>query len=208
MRKIQFILFLLISSSALLAQTGQVSNDTVVLRVGNFSLTKAEYEKLILGFDRASGATTTGASNQSARSGRDVARLLALVSEAQRRKIDQDERMQALLRVRGYTLLANALLPELEKEIKKDERGTRALWASPNNSYIQVEARQILIRYQGVKAEKPGAKGFRLARRQPHEQEAVYLRQWVDLAGDGGAGEDGPGVLSAHGVGEDVTAAA
>ena len=154
------ILFILFSFHLIPAQAEQISNETVVLRVGNFTLTKADYEKLIPGFDRISGATTSGSFNQSAQTGREAARLLALVSEAQRRKMDQDEKMQALIRVRGYTLLANALLLELERDVKKDEAGTKTLWASEKNPYVQVEVRQILIRHQGVKADKPGAKGM------------------------------------------------
>ena len=160
MKLIRPILFFVIASHSIPAHAEQVSNDTIVLRVGNFSLTKAEYEKLIPGFDRISGAATSGSSNQSLQTGRDAARLLALVSEAQRRKMDQDEKMQALIRVRAYTLLANALLLELEKDVKKDEAGTQALWASGKNPYVQVEVRQILIRHQGVKVDKPGAKGM------------------------------------------------
>lgn len=136
-----------------------VASDTVVLRSGDFSLTKDEYEKLVIGFDRASGSPTTGPSPQSMITGAEVARLLAMVSEAQRRKVDQDPKVAALVRVRGYSLLSNALLANLQAEIKKDEAGTRALWESEKNNYFEIKARQILIRYQGVTTDKPGAKG-------------------------------------------------
>jgi hypothetical protein len=139
------------------AASQAVADDAIVLRAGEFTLTKAEYERLLPGFDRASGAITTGASSQSKQSGLDVARLLALVSEAQRRKIDQDPKMQALIRVRGYVLLANALLVTLTDDAKKDDPGTRALWSSEQNNYVEVRARQILFRHQGVKTDKPGA---------------------------------------------------
>lgn len=159
MPKLAFFTILFSTTFQVFAQT-VVPDDTIVLRSGNFALTKAEYEKLILGFGRASGATTSGASNQSVQSGQDVARLLALVSEAQRRDMDKTQEMQSIIRVRGYTLLANALLPELEKQIKLDEAGTRALWVSEKHNFMQVQARHILIRHQGVKVEKPGLKGI------------------------------------------------
>jgi parvulin-like peptidyl-prolyl isomerase len=127
-----------------------VPEDAVVLRSGDFTLSKADYEKLVLGFERSTGAPTTGANVQSAQSGQEVARLLALVSEAQRRKLDQTPQMQALLRVRGYVLLSNALLKSLTDEVKADEAGTRALWASEKNNYVDVQARQILLRFKGV----------------------------------------------------------
>jgi parvulin-like peptidyl-prolyl isomerase len=135
------------------AGAAAVADDTVVLRSGDFTLSKADYEKLLLGFERSAGAPTTGATAQSAQSGQEVARLLALVSEAQRRKIDQTPQMQALMRVRGYVLLSNALLKSLTDEVKLDEAGTRALWASEKNNYLDVQARQILIRFQGVATE-------------------------------------------------------
>ncbi len=183
MNLIQPILFVIFASLVIPAEAEQVPNDTVVLRVGNFALTKAEYEKLIQGFDRISGATTSGASNQSVQTGRDAARLLALVSEAQRRKMDQDEKMQALIRVRGYTLMANALLLELGKDAKKDEAATRALWASGKNPYLQVETRQILIRYQGVKTDKPGPKGVNRTEAQAKAILSV-LREKLSKGGD------------------------
>jgi parvulin-like peptidyl-prolyl isomerase len=136
-----------------------VSDDTVVVQAGDVSLTKAEYERLVIGFDRASGATTTGAGNQAAQSGKDVARLLALVSAAKSRGIDRDPVTAAQIKVRGYVLLANTLLVNLREGMTKDEAGTRALWASDENTFVQIHARQILIRYKDAKDVKPGAKG-------------------------------------------------
>jgi parvulin-like peptidyl-prolyl isomerase len=126
-------------------------DDTIVLRAGTFALTKAEYEKLIAGFDRNTGAQATGPSMTSEQSGRDVARLLALVAEAKRRQIDQDPTVQAQLQVRGYVILANTLLIKLVQDTKNDEAGTRALWESEKHQYVEVRARQILVRYKGVK---------------------------------------------------------
>ena len=146
-------------SQAVVPALAAVANDTVVLRSGDFTLNKLEYEKLVLGFDRAAGAVMSGANPQSAQSGQEVARLLALVSAAQARKIDQTPEMQSLLRVRGYVLLSNALLKALTDEVKGDEAGTRALWASEKNNYVNVVARQILFRYQGVSVDAPHSAG-------------------------------------------------
>jgi parvulin-like peptidyl-prolyl isomerase len=136
-----------------------VTDDTVVLRSGDFSLSKTEYEKLVLGFDRAAGAVTSGTDAQAAPSGQEVARLLALVSEAQRRKLDQTPAMQALLKVRSYVILSGALQRSLTDEVKKDEAGTRALWESEKSNYFDVVARHILIRYEGVATESANAAG-------------------------------------------------
>ena len=123
-------------------------------------MTRADYEKLVLGFDRASGALATGVSPSSEKSGRDVARLLALVSAAEDRKIDQDPVMQSTIRVRGYVLLANSLLVHLKEEIGKDEQGTRTFWQSEQHNYVQVNAGHILIRFKGVKSDKLDAAGL------------------------------------------------
>lgn len=141
------------------AQTsGPTLADPIVLRAGSFQLTKSEYEKLAPGFERASGAVTTGTGPRSLQSGTDVARLLALVSEAQKRGLDKDPTMQALLRVRTYTLLANSLLPALTAEVRKDVAGTRALWETEKEKYFDLRARQILVRYKGAATETPSAK--------------------------------------------------
>jgi peptidyl-prolyl cis-trans isomerase C len=151
-----------------------VSDDAIVLRVGDFALTKAEYEKLVIGFDRGSGAITTGGTRQSAQSGLDVARLLALVSAAKARKIEQDPVVQAQIRVRGYVLLANNLLVRLREDMVQDEAGTRALWASEKHSYIEIRARHILVRFQGLTA-KAGVKEAARTEAQAKELAASLL---------------------------------
>ena len=174
----------------------------VVVRVGDIALTKAEYEKLVPGFDRAAGAVTTGASTQSLQSGQEVARMLALVSEAQRRKIDQDPKMQAVIRVRTYVLLANALLVSLKEDMQKDEAGTRALWASEKNNYIDVRARQILIRYQGVKADKTAPKGITRTEAQAKAAAAAAyakLKAGADFSALAKASSDDEGTLGRGG---------
>ena len=59
----------LIAATACHAQSTPVTDDTVVLRSGDFTLTKADYERLVIGFDRHSGAPITGASPRSSKSG-------------------------------------------------------------------------------------------------------------------------------------------
>ena len=135
-----------------------VGGGNVVLRAGTIALTKAEYESLVPGFARASGAPLTGADNQSMRSGQEVARVLALAEEAKRRGIDQDPEVAALMRVRSYVLLTNALFAKLTAEAKSDEAGTRALWESRQSEFVELTARQILIRHQGVAMDKPAVK--------------------------------------------------
>ena len=135
-----------------------VAADAVVMKVAGLSLTKAEYEKLVIGFERAAGAPTTGPGPQSEQSAKEVARLLAMVEEAKARKLDQDPKIAALMRVRGYTILANALLADFVAEARKDEAGTRAMWASEKSQYVDVQVRQILVKHQGAKTDKPEAK--------------------------------------------------
>ena len=136
-----------------------LGDEAVVLRAGNVALTKAEYEKLVLGFARASGAPLTGADSQSMKSGQEVARLLTLVEEAKRLGVDQDPEVAALIRVRGFVLLTNALFARLTAEAKKDEAGTRAVWEQRQGEFVELTARQILIRHKGVAADKSGARG-------------------------------------------------
>lgn len=135
-----------------------VGGGGVVLRAGTIALTKAEYESLVLGFARASGAPLTGADNQSMKSGQEVARVLALAEEAKRRGIDQDPEVAALMRVRSYVLLTNALFAKLTAEAKSDEAGTRALWESRQGEFVELTARQILIRHKGAATDKPNVK--------------------------------------------------
>ena len=135
-----------------------VGGGGVVLRAGTIALTKAEYEALVPGFARASGAPLTGADNQSMRSGQEVARVLALAEEAKRRGIDQDPEVAALMRVRSYVLLTNALFAKLTAEAKGDEAGTRALWESRQGEFVELTVRQILIRHKGVAMDKPAVK--------------------------------------------------
>lgn len=143
------------------APPASVQEGDTVLRAGHFSLSKSEYEALVPGFDRTSGAPATGASPQTKRSGQDVARVLRLADEAQRRQLDKRPDIAALIRVRGYVMLTNALFEALVAEARKDEAGTRELWQAEQAQYQEVTVRQILVRFQGAKTEagdKPAAR--------------------------------------------------
>ena len=178
------VLSFVVCAAAQTATPPPVADEAVVLQAGDFAITKAEYEKLIIGFDRASGAVAMGATPQTVQSAQDVARLLALVSAAKARKIDQDPVVAAEIRVRGYVLLANTLLVKLREEMKRDEAGTRALWASEKHNYVEIRARHILVRYQGVSA-KPGAKGLNRTEAQAKERAALLgqkLKEGADFA--------------------------
>ena len=49
------------------------------------------------------------------------------------------------------------LMAALTAEARKDEAGTRALWETEKNNYLDVRARQILISFKGAQTE-PGGK--------------------------------------------------
>src|SRR5260370_928975 len=145
---------LVLISLAITAAAGQapappqsVSEAASGLRGGVFPPTKAKKKKRVIGSARGWGAIPPGGTRQSAQSALDVARLLALVSAAKARKIEQDPVVQAQIRVRGYVLLANNLLVQLREDMKQDEAGTRALWDSEKQSYIGLRARHILVRF-------------------------------------------------------------
>lgn len=148
----------------LLAQTvsAPLPAETVVLSTPNTKLTRAEYERLVIGFSRNSGAPLSGPSNQSMQSGTEVARLLALVDEAKRRGLDRKPEIAALMEVRGYVILANALLAALTEDARNDEAGTRALWESDKSRFVEVEVRQILIRHKGSALERGDSKASSL----------------------------------------------
>jgi len=159
----------------------KVADDTVVLKAGDFTLTKKQYETIAPGFGQPAGAPLTGAVD-SAQSAAVVTKLLALVSEAQRRHIDQEAAMKAIIQVRTYTILANALLLRLVDEMKKDEAGSRAYWAAEKHHFVEVHARQILVRYRGVKLADKAARGV-----QRSEAEAAALAKSLYAKVKGGA---------------------
>lgn len=159
--------------------------DAVVLRAGPVALSKAEYEKLVPGFDRSAGAPLTGPSPQSQKSGQEVARLLAMAEEAKRRGIDKDPKVSAILQVRSYTILANALLARLVEEAKKDEAGSRAVWAQQGSQFQELSVRQILIRHQGAAPEQRSGRGLTRSEAQAKalaEKLQSQLRQGADFA--------------------------
>ena len=88
-----------------------------------------------------------------------------------------------MIQVRGYVLLANALLHSLSEDVKKDEAGTRALWASEKHNYIEVHARHILVRYKGVKTNESASKGLSQTQDEA-KQRAARLFQKVKQGGD------------------------
>ena len=131
-----------------LAQEVAPAADTVVLRAGSQSLARADYERLVPGFDRHAGAPLTSGDIRSQQAGKEVGRLLALADEAKRRGLDQEAELAALIKVRTYTLMANALLARLVTEMKRDEAGTRAYFEQHKHEYTELEVRHILIRHR------------------------------------------------------------
>jgi peptidyl-prolyl cis-trans isomerase C len=136
-----------------------VSPDTVVLTVGGYKFTRAQFEELLSALPENMRASAAAPGPGRRQVGEQLAELKAIAEEARKRKIDQDPGVQQLIAIQTDNVLASALAKRIGDEIKPDEPALKAYYDSHKNQYELVKASHILIRFQGSRVSlKPNQK--------------------------------------------------
>jgi len=129
------------------APPAKVPPDTVVLTVGEQKITAADLDHLI---DMIPEQVRNQARSTGRRQfGDNVARLMIMVQEARRRKLDETQAYKDELAFQGENLLAQMLYQNILAAAKPDEATTRAYYDAHKSEYVEVKARHILIRFKG-----------------------------------------------------------
>jgi len=130
-----------------------VPPDRVVLAVGEFKLTAAQFDQLIDNLPEQSRARARGAGRKSYADF--LVQTLVLADEGRRRKLNET----LLFQIQAAGFLANLAYQQISKDIKVEDAALREFYGSHQADYEQVSARHILIRMQGSNiAVKPGQK--------------------------------------------------
>ena len=134
-----------------------VPPDTVVLSVGDFKLTAAQFDQLIEMLPEQQRAVARGPARK--QFGDNLVRMLVLAQEARRRKIDESAAFQIESTFQVNNVLASLMYQQLTKDIKIDDAELRKYYDEHKAQLDQISARHILIRFQGSRIPlKPGQK--------------------------------------------------
>jgi peptidyl-prolyl cis-trans isomerase C len=129
------------------AQAPTVPPDRVVLKVGDLSLTAAQFDQIVDVLPPQSQAQVRGPMRK--QFAEQLVRVLVLADEAKRRKLDQTPTFKTQEMFNENNLLANLAFKELGKETKVTEEDARKYYDLHQTDYQEVTARQILVRAQG-----------------------------------------------------------
>jgi len=138
-------------------KVASVPPDRVVLKIGDVSLTFAQFEELI-------AALPPQAQMQARGPGRKqfadyVVKMYVLADEAKRRKLDETPVFKTQRMLTEKNLLANAEVQEVGKEAKVSDEEARKYYDAHKADFEEITARHILIRMQGASVPlRPGQK--------------------------------------------------
>jgi peptidyl-prolyl cis-trans isomerase C len=187
-----------------------VPPDRVVLKVGDTSLTAAQFDMLIDALPEQVRASARGAGRKQMAD--NIVKVLVLAEEGKRRKLDQTPRFKTQSAFTADNLLAGAVFQEIGKEAKVDEPQARQYYDEHKQEFESVTARHILIRMQGAPVPvRPGQKDLSdqeaLAKAQEIRKRIIGGEDFAALAraesDDAGSGANG-GDLGSFGHGQMV----
>jgi peptidyl-prolyl cis-trans isomerase C len=135
----------------------QVPPETVVLTVGDFKLTAAQFDAIADILPEQSKAFVKGPGRK--KFADQIAKVIVLSEEARRQKLDQAADFQLQSKYRSDEWLATLEENAIRDSIKVDDAALRDFYEAHKSDYERIHARHILIRFQGSTAPlKPGAK--------------------------------------------------
>lgn len=178
-----------------------VAPNTVVLKIGSESMTRAEFEQLIEALPERVRGEARGTGRR--KLAEQLVDLKVASQEAKRRKLEQSPAVKQQLALQTDSLLANALFTEVMGNVKPDDAAMKAYYEQHKSEYQQVKARHILIRFQGSRVPlKPNQKDLTEAEALAKAQEvrkklaspgtdfAVVAKAESDDTGSGANGGD------------------
>ncbi len=124
-----------------------VAPDAVVLRVGEQSFTRQQFENLILALPPQLQAAARGP--QKREFARQIAELFAVADEAEKRKLDAQPELQMRLKYQRDNMLAGFLYQQLVREARVDPAQVEKFYTENKDSFEEVTARHILVRFKG-----------------------------------------------------------
>lgn len=165
----------------------QVPPDTVVLTVGDFSLTAKQFDDLADGLQEQYRAFVKGPGRKQFAD--QIVRVLVMAQEGKRRGVDQTPAFKTQAMFQSDQVLASAAAQKVSQEVKVDDAALHKYFDEHKAEYEQIRARHILIRFQGSSVPvKPGGKDLSdaeaLAKAQDLEKQLKAGEDFAKLATD------------------------
>jgi peptidyl-prolyl cis-trans isomerase C len=137
--------------------TPAVPPDRVVIAVGDFKLTAAQYDQLVSGLPAQTQAAARGPAKK--QFAENLVQVFVLAEEGKRRKLDETPEYKTQAEFQADNLLAARSFGLLEQSVKVDDAELQKYYEDHKKEYEQVHARHILIRASGSpQAAEPGKK--------------------------------------------------
>ena len=134
----------------------QVPPETVVLTIGDFKLTAAQFDAIAEMLPEQSKLFVKGPGRK--KFAEQIAKVMILSEEARRRKLDQSPDFQLQSQYRSNEWLSTILENGIRDSIKIDDATIREYYESHKTDFERVHARHILIRVHGSAVPlKPGS---------------------------------------------------
>ena len=134
-----------------------VPPDRVVVAVGDWTITAAQFDQIIDALPEQYRAVARGSGRKQFAD--NVVRIAVLAQEGKRRKLDESPVYRTQSMFQDTNILANMTYEEIGKNTKLDEADVRKYFEAHKAEFEQVHARHILIRVQGSPSPvRPGQK--------------------------------------------------
>jgi peptidyl-prolyl cis-trans isomerase C len=130
------------------AAAAPVDPNKVVLIIGDQKMTAGQYEQLVAALPAQYQTAARGAGKRGF--AERVVELKILAQEAEKRKLDQQPKVQAELTFQRENLLAQAMFESLQSSVKVDDAAVEKYYNEHKAEFEVVKARHILIRAKGA----------------------------------------------------------
>lgn len=124
-----------------------LSPDSVVITIGNQSLTRAQFEVLLSALAQNGHPAATPAMKRQV--AEQYAELETMAQEARKRKLDDSPEVRQMMSIQSDSFLANALAKQITDNTHFTELDLRAYYDSHKNEFEEAKGSHILIRFKG-----------------------------------------------------------
>jgi peptidyl-prolyl cis-trans isomerase C len=124
-----------------------VSEDAVVLTIGNQKYTRRQFEEFVSALPDQLKVAVNGP--QKRKFIEQYADLEAMAQEARNRKLDQKPNVHTLVALQTDQVLANQLYQDVASGVKVDDAALKAYYDAHKSEFDEAKARHILIRFKG-----------------------------------------------------------
>jgi peptidyl-prolyl cis-trans isomerase C len=157
----------------------QVPPETVVLTVGDLTITAKQFDEIADGLQDQYKAFVKGPGRKQFAD--QLVRVLVIAQEGKRRGLDKAPGFQTQAMFQTDQVLANMTAQKINQETKVDDAALRKYYDDHKSEFEQIRARHILIRFKGSPVPvKPGGKDLT-------EEEALAKTQDLEKRLQGGA---------------------